>query len=314
MLLAALLAAATPPACTLESAQPTTVREVATAPDTWVGRCVRLEGFTTGSTFYQDVGGTYRFKASDKEDRPNDGWLGLYFLQKGAYRRKPLEASVAGVVDTCSRQWDELQAQAGPNDLVMLTGYCHYHLGLILLDVTVRHGTSISVPRLTGEASRRRFGDLLTVEEAGSPPAEPLGLLRRFVAAVRAGDAIAAASLADGYNDNILKDPKSRALWGKFLVSDGPFAFLRKAPGREPVFLRERQSRKDDGRGTQPDWFACFCTTPDCAKSWPIAAKDAAAEADPAYACVRLYRDFTEGKPWQVGIDLAKTRRFNDRD
>ncbi|HEX8126309.1 MAG TPA: hypothetical protein VF548_12065 [Allosphingosinicella sp.] len=82
LLAAALLGVASVP-CELGTAERTTAREMAAAPDEWIGRCVQIEGFTSGYTFYQDVGGVYRYGASDARDRPNDGWLGHYFGEKG---------------------------------------------------------------------------------------------------------------------------------------------------------------------------------------------------------------------------------------
>ncbi|MET1110349.1 MAG: hypothetical protein ABWX67_02360 [Allosphingosinicella sp.] len=312
MLLAALLAAAAPQTCTLEEAQPATVREMAAAPDKWFDRCVRLEGFTTGNTFYQDIAATYRYGASDEEDRPNDGWLGLYFREDGGEPRRPTRVSVAGRVHDCARDYEAAAAQSNPGELIMSVGYCHYRGGLVLLDVVVRYGKAAAMPRATGEKARLAFGDLMTSTEAGAPPSEALRPLRRFVAAVRTGDAAAAAGLADGYNRTIRKDPNSLALWRSFLTTDGPFAFLRTAPGLEPAFFRNRQSREDVENGSTPDWFACFCATADCAAVWPISVKDAAADADQAYACVRLYRDFTGHKPWAIGIDTRKHRGFNE--
>ena len=160
MLLAALLAAATPEACTLRNAQPATVREIAAAPDKWFDRCVRLEGFTMGRIFYQDAAGTYRYRASDEEDRPNDGWIGLYVRQGRANRRRALRASVAGIVSSCARDYAKAKARAGPDELVMPIGYCHYDGGLVLGEAVLRHGAKVSLRRLTGSKARLAVGDL----------------------------------------------------------------------------------------------------------------------------------------------------------
>lgn len=312
MLLIALVAAARPQACTLENAQPATVREIAAAPDRWFGRCVRLEGLTTGQTFYQDVEAGYRRDASDKEDRPNDGWLGLYPREGRVDRRRPRRASVAGIVQDCGRNYEAAEAGAGPEVLIMSVGYCHYNGGLILGEATIRHGARVSLPRLTGDKARLAVGDLLTVNETGAPPAEPLGLLRRFVAAVRAGDSVGAAALAGSYNVNVRNGPQGQMRWRRFLTAEGPFAFLRK-DRREPIFFRARQSREDAEYDASPDWFACFCRTRDCKGLWPISVKDAVADYDPAYACIRLYRAPAEGEPWTIGIETRKTWSFADR-
>jgi hypothetical protein len=191
----------------------------------------------------------------------------------------------------------------------MLVGYCHYRGGLVLMDSTVRHGPPVSFPRLTGDEARRAYGDLLTVDEASAPPAEPVHLLRRFLAAMQAGDEAAAGALAGSYNRIILEGPVGIARWRAFLGSRGPFAFLHWTKAPEPVFFRAKQSREEEKQHTA-DWFACFCKTRDCAGIWPIAAKDAAADADSDYACVRLFRAQTEGKSWEIGIDTLRARSF----
>lgn len=311
-LLAASLSAA-PPACTLRSAEPATVRELAAAPEKWLGRCVRLEGFTTGYTFYQDVAGTYRYDASDRDRRPNDGWLGLYFRQGRDHRRGMRRATVAGIVHDCERDYESAAATAGPNEIIMPVGYCHYRGGLILLDATVRHGDLFAPFRATGERARLDYGDLRTVDEAGSPPEPVVRLVRLFAAAVRSGDSGRAAALAQSYNRNVGEDPASRARWHDFLIGGGPFAFLRKSRREEAVWFHTRLSLYDVKYREPGTWFACFCATSDCERSWPISARDAAADADPAYSCVRVYRQPGE-TTWQLGIDTRKDWGFAARD
>lgn len=314
MLLAVLMATANPQVCTLKNAEPTTVREITAAPRKWLGRCVGLKGYSTGNTFYQDIAGSYRHDAADKEDRPNDGWLGLDFHEKRAYRRRPLRARVAGRVHDCRADSAAAEATLGPNEIVFMTGYCHYHGGLLLRDATIVHGEPTVPPRQVGERARVEFGDLLTVEEAGPPPEEPVGLVRRFVAAVRAEDGASAAALAGSYNRNIREGPAGAGRWRLFLTSGGPFAFLRTGLERKPTYFRARMSRHDALNGSAPHWFACFCTTADCGGKWPISVKDAAADADPAYACVRLYRDSVRAEAWAIDVDTRKHWSFAERD
>lgn len=316
MLLAALLAAAAPQSCTPENAQPAKVREIAAEPGKWLGRCVRLQGYSTGRILYQDVAGGYRHEASDKEDRPNDGWLGLEFREKGAFRREPFRAQVVGRVHDCRADRAAAEAKSRPGRIVVAYGsrYCHDHGGLQLRDATIRYGDRAVLPRQTGERARLEFGDLLTVEETGAPPEEPVSLLRRFVAAVRSGDGAAAAALAGSYNRQVRESAAGAGEWRSFIASEGPLAFLRGGPVREPAYFRARMSRHDVLGGDTPHWFACFCATADCKGRWPISVKDAAVDADPAYACVRLYRDSARADNWALGIDTRKPWSFAERD
>jgi hypothetical protein len=316
MLLAALLAAATPQSCTLENARPATVREIAAKPGKWLGRCVRIQGYSEGHVLYQDVAGSYRHDASDKEDRRNDGWLGLEFREKRSYRRPPFKAQVVGRVHDCRADHAAAEARTRPGRIVIAYGsrYCHDHGGLLLRDATIRHGEPAALPRQTGERARLEFGDLLTVQEAGAPPEEPVGLLHRFVAAVRSGDAAAAAALAGSYNRQVRESVAGAAEWRSFIASEGPLAFLRSGPVREPTYFRARMSRHDLLQDDTPHWFACFCATPDCKGKWPVGVKDAAVDADPSYSCVRLYRGSTPAKSWAIGIDTRKPWGFAERD
>jgi hypothetical protein len=126
----ALAAAPSPQPCTFETATPTDVREMARNPERWFDRCVRLDGFVAANVFYEDVAGAYRRLASDGSDRPNDGWLGLYFSNNRDWQKPLRRASVVGTVHSCERIYDRAEANLGPNQIVFVTGYCHYAGGL----------------------------------------------------------------------------------------------------------------------------------------------------------------------------------------
>src|SRR5687768_16721562 len=102
----ALAAVPAPQPCTFETAIPADVREIARNPEKWFDRCVRLDGFVASPYFYEDVAGFYRSDAADARDRPNEGWLGLYFPGRGNWGQPLRRASVAGVVGDCQRSYE----------------------------------------------------------------------------------------------------------------------------------------------------------------------------------------------------------------
>src|SRR5687768_9509440 len=125
LLLTALVLAVSPASksCTFENATRAEVREIAGAPDKWFDRCVRLDGYVTSNVFYEDVAGYYRRQASDKRDRPNDGWLGLYFRTDDDWQKLLRRAEVVGIVETCERGYANAEATREPNEIIFVTGY-----------------------------------------------------------------------------------------------------------------------------------------------------------------------------------------------
>jgi hypothetical protein len=313
MLVAALLvaAAAAAPACDAERATPVTVSQMARAPERWLGRCVRVSGIVSGNIFYDDVEGVYRAEATDADTRANEGWLGLYASPPEPERRGPFRASVAGIVHDCTLDYEKAVADSNPDDLIMPTGYCHYRGGLVLVDARVRYDRPIRLSRQSSDAARRRFGDLLTVREAGPVPEPAKRLVDQFVAAFEAQDRAGLAALVSAYDG---QEPAGPGLdrWQSFLAGDtGPFRSLR-AHRRiaEPVFFRERLSAADEiDPPVDPHWFACFCTASGCADRWPISSVDTQAELSRPYLCLRAYRDTTAERSWSLGVGLKPSGR-----
>lgn len=295
-LAALFLGAAQPaaPACNWRNAVPADLRVLAAAPAQWLDRCVRLEGMVQRNVFYSDVAGLYAAFATNKDDRRNDGWLGLYRDAPrfyGALRR----GSIIGIVQDCAVQYERAMAQAAPGELLMSTGYCHYRGGLVLADSQFRAGSRVRPMRQTGEAARLAFGDLQTEAEVGPAPDAVRRLGDRFIAAVRAGDAAALRSFAGPWSEQTHWDrPRWARAYSAWLAGHGgsPLAALRRnAAAPQTVYLRERVERDAAAEGETGDWHICYCKTGDCNGVWPISASDATAEAPRPFVCARAYND-----------------------
>jgi hypothetical protein len=312
LLLAAALQAAPARACDARGAVAADVREMARNPDAWLGRCVRIEGYVWGRTFFSDVGGFYASRASNKNDRLNDGWLGLYFdgWHEAPWRRLR-RATVTGILHDCGRDYERAQAEAGPDTIVMPIGYCHYKGGLNILPALVEPHGDFVFTRRTGPEARERVGDLIDGQQ---PPAALVALADRFLAALRARDVAALRGLTGLWSEQDPATPAARQAFDSYLLGAGgsPLAALAAGTGspQRAYFLR-RVDREDDPSVARPVWHVCFCESGDCRARWPISSVDSAAEPQRPYVCLIAYnRAGAPRRPRQPPGDRAARNRF----
>jgi hypothetical protein len=282
---------------------------MARAPDRWLGRCVRISGYVAGRYFFADVGGAYARFAEDRDDRRNDGWLGLYFIDRHVVSRPMQRGTVVGVVHDCGRDYAAEEARAGPNTLVMSTGYCHYQSGLVLLPATFSSSGSARFERKVSEAARRRFGNLEPERPGNRPPPAVVRLADRFLSGVRRGDGAGLATFVLPWSDEVPPEtPAAQAAFRKRLAGEpgSPLRPIRLA-GSNPqrVYFRERQS---PSWNLPPTWHICFCRTGDCTGRWPIHSIDATAGPSRPYICVRAFNSTISGSPPdRIGIDRRES-------
>jgi hypothetical protein len=137
MLLLALLLAS-PPGCDTSSATRTSVLAIRADPERFVGRRVTVTGFSNGISLFahprplKQLLKAKRWGSADKSQM-----IGVYALPRldeamqAEERRRGLEWTVTGIVDTCERMIARSEAEAG--DIVYVSGYCHYWDGPVLL-------------------------------------------------------------------------------------------------------------------------------------------------------------------------------------
>jgi hypothetical protein len=283
-------------------------------PEKWFDRCVWLNGYVAGHSFYQDVAGYYRDDAADARDRPNEGWLGLYFRGRGNWGRPLRRAAVTGVVGDCQRSYQAAKAAAtGANTLIMMLGYCHYNSGLTLKRTEVRFGGRFRFTRQVGEKARAAFGDLMPASADNPVPAEVEATVAAWRGAFRTGDLAALEHLVRLYDFTEEEFTKRFGPLGPYLVGTvGPFRPLR-AGAPEPLFLTERIDRQR-AEYDQGDWFACFCKSGDCSRSWPIAAEDAKALKGRPYACLRIFDPNDGSEGLRLGFEAADNGLIEPED
>ncbi|MBV9883863.1 MAG: hypothetical protein JO276_12720 [Sphingomonadaceae bacterium] len=309
LLAAAALALATPsagPTCTLRTAVPASAREMGRNPNPWLGRCVRLDGFVSWNKFYADIGGAYAEAASDRVDRHNDGWLGLYFERGRDWKPVLRRATVYGILHDCGRDYQAAALAAGPNTLVMSTGYCHYQGGLTLVPAVFRAAGPARFERQMGEAARVRFGDLSPAGPGHDPPATVVRLADHFLDLLRTDDGPGLRALVHLWSQN---DPETEPDGSAFTTwlrgeGDSPLRPLKSAAAPQRAYFQEAVRRDAAADGQVGGWHICFCRAGDCTGRWPISAIDADSAPSRPYVCLRAYRhDLGPEEPDRLGID-----------
>ena len=285
-------AAAPEPACTAQTAIRTDLRAIAEHPERFAGRCVTVSGPASGIALYSGVEGIYL-----NQRKYYGGWrhrIGLYspdnrIRRSAADRDSPAVLTVTGRVDTCERLSAAAHASAGPDSIVMMSGYCHYYSGAVVHADVYFEDSRARVERLYGERARKRYGELIAPPDDWPMLPQLQALADRFETALKAGDRRALAALHDLDPD----DPGDDRAMLDYLLTDerSPFAEIRRAgQSQSALFIRHRQLSGDDYReaSRHPSGVLCFCRTRDCSRSWPISASDASNAPDKPYACTMI--------------------------
>lgn len=293
--------------CTAANSTPATVRQIATRPEDFVGRCVTVTGPASGIAIYDGVEGIY---LSQSEGR--NSWrhrIGVYsrdnaIRREAAERRAPALLTVTGRVDTCEAMEASARRAAAENDrktgevsIVMMGGYCHYLGGpVVRADSYVE--TEARLERLTGERARRLYGELVV-----PPPDWPLlswllDLSGQFERALRAGDRGRLAALHD-IDLKSARRPSQEAL-DYLLDETSPFAEVRRRGTVQSELFIHYGDLTGSGYAESsryPSGVLCFCRTRDCTHVWPISASDASNAPDKPYACTMIEpQDWTKRK------------------
>ena len=285
------------PPCTAGEAVRTSVAEIGAHPERFLDRCVTVTGAYAGITMFSGRDGLYLVNRYGRDGNHLAAHLvhrigidnqDLRDLRLSA----PHRTTVTGRVDMCERRSARSQAAAegarrGSQEIVIsfLTGYCHYYSGPTIL-VSAYDLTEARYERMTGEAARRAFGNLVPMPADWPARAEVETVTAEFLQALRAGDRGALAAL---HETNAETNEHGRALL--FMLRDDQqsvFAGLRRAaPMQTAIFVSAAADGPPLGRNDGPAATICFCRTADCAGRWPIAINDADNDLDRPYACIR---------------------------
>jgi len=330
ILLASFQPAASPPACTPDRAERTSVAAIARNPDRFVGRCVTVSGPVGGTMIYTDNEGIYlahRGRGGHSAGPPASlHRVGLYSpnaeIRARYSRPPPVRLTVTGTVDTCARMRQRVEAENRPGQvLTMLGGYCHWQGGPVIHAVSWRENASRRYERLMGESARARLGSLAQIPADWPHRPDLEAFARDFLHALRAGDRAALAQLHDISPAGRERDATLHAL----LDAPGSvWAEVRQGPTPQQVIFTEAmtQSSALGAADELPDGLVCYCRVRDCSQTWPIAWADADNAPERPYACTfvqpadwlprRAWLDTPQRPAWHPEPRRTAFRRRSD--
>jgi hypothetical protein len=282
-----------PPPCTARGAIRTDVVAIARAPERFLDRCVTVTGALAGIRMYSGREGLYLTSRFGPDGNPTAADLQHRIgIDKQEIRNlrmpHPMRATVTGRVDSCERRGERARARRtaqGEIPIVMLTGYCHYQGGPTIVVDAYEIGQQ-GYERMTGEAARRRYGNIALIPADWPHRAALEQLAAQFLAALRTGDRAALAALHDIRPGSTNESDRAQLF---SLLDDpaSPFVQLRRAaPSQSAIFVTSRE-----GAAIPEDYVSgilCFCRTGDCATRWPIAFNDADNGPDRPYVCTKV--------------------------
>ncbi len=298
LLLAGVSVAGETPDCSPSVAEVATVPQIAANLDGYQGRCVRVVGVMRTHFLYESVDGVY-LQPPDSLNPASSGFtLGLDNIRKH-FSKDYRHVSIIGRVQDCETVRDAVYASAGEDQIVFVSGYCHYHNGPYLWVKELKTRSGPPFGRRMGSYDRKDYGDIEPVPADWRHRAMIEELAGKFLTALRTGDR---NTLADIHFRNVgLEWKEDEAQLLKFLLKapKSPFASIRR--GTEPpqqIILASRSLLHPDPdyADAKDDYSAivCFCRTADCAGRWPIATFDADNLPTRPYACTHIGPYFHE--------------------
>lgn len=288
--------------CTWSRATPASIQAVMSDPSRYRGKCVEVRAITNGYLLFTSVEGYYRsgpLVGGEPEANPNDRErLGIYNSE--LLERTPAgelrHVTAVGTLRDCEADREAAYADAAPNEIIWISGFCHYADGPYLWLDHVEVGPLVDAARLTGEDMRSKVGNLFFAPAdwpyrkfAEEKAREYLGVLRR-------GDRSAFSKM----HLETERPPQLRNSVSLAFGSHPGFTKLRRT-GREPqmAILVQREEPRIEPQGVETlhgprsefDEYSatiCFCILPDCTALWPISWFDADNRDDRPYVCTEL--------------------------
>lgn len=310
----------------------TTIEAVRSDYAAWGGKCVTLRGIAVGIRLYADREATI--------EPPTAPWgegvrrsIVLYPRSGFSFGRAPRLVDVVGKIGSCKAQNDIVGAMqvASPDQIIMVSGYCHTSLEAYVEPVEVRRLSSDSITRLSEaevSADRRELVDA----PADLPDlAKYVASARELAAALATGNELVYRRLrypevqddidklngkgAPGWLRSRMREARAdfRAIGGLRRA----FAAIHPLGARSQRILLDRrnlQAFHEDGEAPA-HFIVCWCRTADCAGRWPVRAFDADNMPDRPYLCVKMtdYLIFREGTVPFAEVD-SETAGFAEPD
>lgn len=282
-------------ACSSATALQTTVAAVAQHPTEFIAKCVRINAVTKGSSIYENVDGVYLAPRVFLDPSSNglrlglDNWRKLRITEDG-YRR----VDVIGRVQDCETVRSMMDASVGENEIVMISGYCHYSNGTYLWVERISAARGPTFVRQLPRAARRGYGDLRPAPTGWRHAEQVEAAARAFLEAIRGGDGASLTQLHYGSDVEYAQSERGSLL--DFLLRDkrSPFASIRAGTGapQMTILVERNEPLADEPTDSNKDVDAddytstiCFCRHFDCTQRWPIARFDADNLPTRPYAC-----------------------------
>ena len=286
---------AVPEKCSALVSEMATVQQIATNPKSFQGHCVMVEGVIQGNTVYDSVDGVYLRPRDILDPSSNGARLGLDNVGD-RWSEEFRHASIIGRVQDCETVRECVQAATGPNEIVMISGYCHSSNGAYLWIHDLRFRKGPPWERRMGAYGRPGYGDLQPAPADWPHRSRVESLANEFLEAVRSTDR---HKLADIHFRNVgLNWEDDEAALIQFVLRDrkSPFVDFRHNDRRpQQQILIERPSLDSDGSALVDDAdrdnyaaTVCFCREPDCTGRWPIAQLDADNVRTRPYVCTEI--------------------------
>lgn len=277
-----------PETCTSRNSKRATVAQIAADPDAFDGECVAVDATMQHTSLFESVDGVY-VQPEDSTNPSSSGLrIGLDNI-KGRYSNRYRGVSILGRVQDCETVRNCVNASAGENEIVMISGYCHYFDGAYLWIHALKSRRSPAFTRRMGANGRDDYGDLTVAPTDWLNRARIDTLASEFLNALQSGDG---EKLADIHFRNVgLKWEDDEAAMLKLLLKDrrSPFSDIRTAstpPQR--IILVERWSLEEEQSSDEYAATVCFCREKDCTGRWPIASFDADNLPARPYACTHI--------------------------
>jgi hypothetical protein len=252
-----------------------------------------VDGTMQGMSIFESVDGVYQ----QSPDSLNPASSGLRMGLAGAsvrYSESYRRVSILGRVQDCETVRNCVQAAAGENEIVMISGYCHTSNGPYLWVHKLRTHRGQPFYRRMGNDARSDYGNLVPAPDAWPYRAKVASLAGEFLRALQTRDR---DKLADIHFRNVGEDDEDEeAAVLRFLLKDrrSPFASIRTATTAPQQIILMERSMLDD---PEQEYFStvCFCREKDCTGRWPIATFDADNLPARPYACTRIEPFLTDG-------------------
>lgn len=256
--------------------------------------CVSMTGIVVGRLFIEDERARYRREQRANDPSSTGAVLGFYATETFD---TPTRVRVTGRLSDCAALQRGAQSVAGQDEVIMMTGFCHYFLGRVLRAVHVESLGEARLTRLTRAEAGTELGNLAPLAE-GDTRARMLAAASRFADAVRTSDRATLAAMHGGGPGGRRSPRETEAVLALVLDGGGlsPFSALRSRAAvrteifgwRPPLWADEAWQRQARASGAE-EAIACFTDqTAALDRVWPIDSKDADNLPSRPYACTRI--------------------------